>query len=228
MVLQDESFVHTEANAELTACASISCRNSHEKRILFTASCTRCFRFFFFVMDGNDVKDFRRERAKVHRLFLLSALGAAAALVAIVGCFSPTSSFASGTVDSPLEGLQQLLDSDDSDSVADSILQSARRKYAAMKRLEMKTRNPADKAVQSKPLGSKNPATHRSGVTSKVTDKKEIDSVFGGTTDHKTLVSRLEAAIANHKLSTRGLVEAVHEAQKVMSIGIVYAESLHV
>ena len=187
------------------------------------------FEFFFkLVMDENDGQYFRRERAKIHRLFLLSALGAAAALVAIVGCFSTTSSFASGSVDSPLEGLQQILDSDDSDSVADSILQSARRKYAAMKRLEMKTRNPADKAVQSKSLSSRNAATHRSGVTSKVTDKKEIDSVFGGTTDHKTLVSRLEAAIANHKLSTRGLVEAVHEAQKVMSIGIVYAESLHV
>ena len=57
-----------------------------------------------------------------------------------------------------------------------------------------------------------------STATQDAKDKKVIEAMLkgGGGADHKTLMSRLETAIANHKLSTRGLVEAVHEAQKVV------------
>ena len=109
--------------------------------------------------------------------------------------------------------LQQSLDADD--SVADSILQSARRKYAAMKRLATKqvvgTRTPTHPMVHG--------GSSVNTVAQDAKDKKVIEAMLkgGGGSDHKTLMSRLETAIADHKLSTRGLVEAVHEAQKVVN-----------
>ena len=133
-------------------------------------------------------------------------------VVALIGCASTVSSNSSEP-SNPFEMIQQSLFSDD--NIANNILQSARRKYAAMKRLEMKNESPR----------STHPETaNRAGAaraaflkkTQKVQDRKAIDAVLkGGNADKQTLVSRLEAAIANHKLSTRGLVEAVREAQKV-------------
>jgi hypothetical protein len=110
--------------------------------------------------------------------------------------------------------LQQSLDSDD--SVADSILQSARRKYAAMKRLSTKHVAGTNTPVHPKAHGSAAIST----VAQDAKDKKVIANMLKGSggADHKTLMSRLETAIANHKLSTRGLVEAVREAQKVVPL----------
>jgi multidrug resistance efflux pump len=106
--------------------------------------------------------------------------------------------------------VQQNLNSDD--NIADSILQSARRKYAAMKRLEMKKEIPLRSAQESATAAQ----AANAKKTQTVQDRKAIDAVLkSGSADKQTLVSRLEAAIANHKLSTRGLVEAVREAQKV-------------
>ncbi len=76
-------------------------------------------------------------------------------------------------------------------------------------------------------MGSNTPMITKAHVSTSVStatqdakDKKVIEAMLkgGGGADHKTLMSRLETAIANHKLSTRGLVEAVHEAQKVVLV----------
>ena len=156
----------------------------------------------------------RKERARIRRFCMVAVLGTAiVAIVAIVGFISPeTTVKTSGVGSIPLGTLLQSLDSDD--SVADDILQSARRKYAAMKRLELRTQRPKQAAAEK---GGDHSAGLHGAAGSKAKDMKEINAVLkgSGTADRQTLVSRLEAAIAGHKLSTRGLVEAVHEAQKV-------------
>jgi hypothetical protein len=160
-------------------------------------------------------KSFRAGRGNFRRISLLVGIASAAIFVAVIGCVaSIPSSYvnAPGTFDENFILLQQSLDGDD--SVADSILESARRKYAAMKRLATKQVMGASAPMHPKGHASSSVST----ATQDAKDKKVIEAMLkgGGGADHKTLMSRLETAIANHKLSTRGLVEAVHEAQKVV------------